>query len=76
MRAAGVNRPDIIQRLGMYPPPPGAPETMGLEVAGEVAVAAGALEGGRPGPVPAGAAGYADYAVVETRATSCRSPPA
>src|SRR5918993_4676235 len=41
VRAAGVNRPDILQRLGGYPPPPGSPETMGLEVAGEVAVAAG-----------------------------------
>ena len=37
MEAAGVNRPDIIQRMGLYPPPPGAPETLGLEVAGEVA---------------------------------------
>ena len=41
--AAGVNRPDILQRMGKYPPPPGTTETLGLEVAGEV-VAAG--EGG------------------------------
>jgi NADPH2:quinone reductase len=34
--AAGVNRPDILQRLGGYPPPAGAPLTPGLEVAGEV----------------------------------------
>lgn len=34
--AAGVNRPDTIQRMGLYPPPPGAPATPGLEVAGEV----------------------------------------
>ena len=34
--AAGVNRPDILQRQGGYPPPKGAPETPGLEVAGEV----------------------------------------
>jgi NADPH2:quinone reductase len=34
--AAGVNRPDTFQRMGLYPPPPGAPETPGLEVAGEV----------------------------------------
>ena len=33
--AAGVNRPDTIQRMGLYPPPPGSPETPGLEVAGE-----------------------------------------
>lgn len=34
--AAGVNRPDILQRRGMYPPPPGAPSIPGLEVAGEI----------------------------------------
>jgi NADPH2:quinone reductase len=40
--AAGVNRPDILQRYGKYPPPPGAPDTLGLEVAGAVvAVSAG-----------------------------------
>src|SRR5919202_2526163 len=39
--AAGVNRPDVSQRKGEYPPPPGASPVIGLEVAGEV-VAAGA----------------------------------
>lgn len=34
--AAGVNRPDLTQRAGFYPPPPGAPETLGLEVAGVI----------------------------------------
>ena len=34
--AAGVNRPDTIQRMGLYPPPPGAPATPGLEIAGTV----------------------------------------
>jgi putative PIG3 family NAD(P)H quinone oxidoreductase len=43
--AAGVNRPDVLQRRGMYPPPPGAPDILGLELAGEV-VAAG--EGAEP----------------------------
>ncbi|HST36631.1 MAG TPA: alcohol dehydrogenase catalytic domain-containing protein, partial [Allosphingosinicella sp.] len=38
--AAGVNRPDVLQRRGLYPPPPGAPSIPGLEVAGDV-VAAG-----------------------------------
>ncbi len=38
--AAGVNRPDIVQRRGLYPPPPGAPDILGLEIAGEV-IAAG-----------------------------------
>src|SRR4029453_4233865 len=32
--AAGVNRPDVLQRKGGYPPPPGAPDTLGLEIAG------------------------------------------
>ena len=41
VRAAGVNRPDVLQRQGLYPPPKGAPETLGLEAAGEVVVAAG-----------------------------------
>jgi len=35
--AAGVNRPDVMQRQGNYPPPPGAPDIPGLEIAGEVA---------------------------------------
>src|SRR5215831_13490837 len=34
--AAGVNRPDVMQRMGLYPPPPGAPDIPGLEMAGEV----------------------------------------
>ena len=36
VKAAGVNRPDVLQRQGAYPPPPGAPATPGLEIAGEV----------------------------------------
>ncbi len=39
--AAGVNRPDVMQRKGLYPPPPGAPEIPGLEITGEI-VALGA----------------------------------
>ena len=41
VRAAGVNRADLLQRLGRYPPPPGEPETIGLEIAGEVEHPAG-----------------------------------
>jgi putative PIG3 family NAD(P)H quinone oxidoreductase len=37
VEAAGVNRPDVMQRQGLYPPPPGAPDIPGLEIAGEVA---------------------------------------
>ncbi len=39
--AAGVNRPDVMQRMGLYPPPAGAPDIPGLEIAGEI-VALGA----------------------------------
>jgi NADPH:quinone reductase len=38
--AAGVNRPDVLQSKGLYPPPPGAPDILGLEIAGEVVAAA------------------------------------
>jgi len=36
MHAAGVNRPDVLQRMGFYPPPPGTTDIPGLEVAGEI----------------------------------------
>ena len=36
VHAAGINRPDILQRSGGYPPPPGASEILGLEVSGEI----------------------------------------
>jgi putative PIG3 family NAD(P)H quinone oxidoreductase len=43
--AAGVNRPDVLQSRGLYPPPPGAPDILGLELAGEVvAVGEGAAD--------------------------------
>lgn len=67
VRAAGVNRPDILQRLGGYPPPPGAPQTLGLEVAGEVAKAAGRWKVGDRVCALLGGGGYAEYAVVEAR---------
>ncbi len=68
--AAGVNRPDLIQRMGFYPPPPGAPTTMGLEVAGEVAaVGEGAPRWKVGDKVVAllGGGGYAQYALVDAR---------
>ena len=67
VRAAGINRPDIIQRMGGYPPPPGSPETMGLEVAGEIAVAAGRWKVGDKVCALLGGGGYADYAVCDAR---------
>jgi NADPH:quinone reductase len=64
--AAGVNRPDVLQRKGGYPPPPGAPLTPGLEVAGEVVALGEGTKRFRVGDkvcalVPGG--GYAEYCV-------------
>jgi len=67
VRAAGVNRPDIIQRLGFYPPPPGSPETMGLEVAGDVVVGAGRWKAGDRVCALLGGGGYAQFAVCDAR---------
>ena len=64
--AAGVNRPDILQRMGGYPPPAGAPLTPGLEVSGEVVALGQEVSRYRLGDhvcalVPGG--GYAEYCV-------------
>ena len=70
VRAAGVNRPDLLPRQGRYPPPPGAPETLGLEVAGEVdQIGEGVSRWSVGDPVCAllGGGGYAEYAVVDAR---------
>jgi NADPH2:quinone reductase len=67
VRAAGVNRPDLLQRGGNYPPPPGAPQTLGLEVAGEVVVASGRWREGDRVCALLGGGGYAQYACVDTR---------
>jgi putative PIG3 family NAD(P)H quinone oxidoreductase len=70
VKAAGVNRPDIVQRKGHYPAPPGAPETLGLEAAGVVEAVGPGAERWRVGdPVTAllGGGGYAQYAVVDAR---------
>ncbi|MDQ4137034.1 MAG: NAD(P)H-quinone oxidoreductase [Pseudomonadota bacterium] len=70
--AAGVNRPDVVQRQGHYPPPPGAPDILGLEIAGEVvAMGPGAsrFPVGTPVMALVAGGGYAEYAVVhETNA--------
>lgn len=66
--AAGVNRPDIAQRIGNYPPPPGAPSIPGLEVAGEVVrVGDGVMPEylGQPMCALLGGGGYAEYAVAD-----------
>ena len=63
--AAGVNRPDILQSKGLYPPPPGAPDILGLEIAGEVVEAGGGAEGlvGRNICALVAGGGYAEYCV-------------
>src|SRR4051812_12234911 len=65
--AAGVNRPDIMQRLGKYPPPPGASDVLGLEIAGTVERTGAAVTRWRAGDrvcaLVAGG-GYADYCPV------------
>ena len=70
VRAAGVNRPDILQRKGKYPPPPGAPDILGLEVAGEIAAVGSGVDRWAPGDRACallGGGGYAEYAVVDAR---------
>ena len=69
VRASGVNRPDVLQRLGHYPPPPGASDLPGLEVAGVIESgdaaalqAAGLAVGDRVCALVAGG-GYAEYCV-------------
>jgi putative PIG3 family NAD(P)H quinone oxidoreductase len=63
--AAGVNRPDLLQRMGKYPPPPGASDILGLEVAGTIVAvgldAEGWREGDRVCALLAGG-GYAQFA--------------
>jgi len=75
--AAGVNRPDVLQRRGQYPPPPGASDLPGLEVAGEVAALGPGVEAWRVGDrvtaLLAGG-GYAEYAVAP--APQCLPVPA
>ncbi len=69
VRASGVNRPDVLQRSGAYPPPPGASDLPGLEVAGVIEsgdaaamAAAGFRVGDRVCALVAGG-GYAEYCV-------------
>ena len=73
--AAGINRPDILQRRGLYPPPPGAPDILGLELAGEVVEAgrnAEQLVGQKVCALVAGG-GYAEYCVAP--AGTCLAVP-
>jgi len=60
---AGVNRPDVLQRLGRYPPPPGAPDIPGLEIAGTVVAAGEGAEAliGQPVCALVAGGGYARH---------------
>jgi NADPH2:quinone reductase len=68
--AAGLNHADLSQAKGNYPPPPGAPETLGMEVSGEVAELGAGVSDWRVGDhvcalIPGG--GYAEFAVSSTK---------
>ncbi|MBC8017757.1 MAG: alcohol dehydrogenase catalytic domain-containing protein, partial [Verrucomicrobia bacterium] len=61
-----INRPDIVQREGKYPPPPGDSEILGLEVAGEIEEMGAGVSGWQKGDrvmTLVGGGGYAEYAV-------------
>ena len=68
VEAAGINRPDVVQREGRYPPPPGAPDILGLEIAGRCRRRRAQKPHDFPSATPVMAlvpgGGYADYAVV------------
>ena len=77
VEAAGVNRPDIAQRQGTYPPPPGASPLLGLEVAGEVVALGTDASGYRIGDkvcALTNGGGYAEYCTAP--ATQCLPWPA
>jgi putative PIG3 family NAD(P)H quinone oxidoreductase len=66
VEAAGLNRPDLMQRAGLYPPPPGAPLTLGLEAAGEIVEVGHGVSRWHVGDkVTAllGGGGYAEFAI-------------
>jgi putative PIG3 family NAD(P)H quinone oxidoreductase len=75
--AAGVNRPDVLQRLGQYPPPPGASDIPGLEVAGRVEAVGSAVRGWHVGDAVmalVAGGGYAEFCAVP--APQCLPVPA
>lgn len=75
--AAGVNRADLLQRMGFYPPPPGVSEIIGLEVSGHIAELGPGVDGfeiGDPCVALLAGGGYAESVVVE--AGQVTGPPA
>jgi putative PIG3 family NAD(P)H quinone oxidoreductase len=76
VRAAGVNRPDVMQRKGQYPPPPGAPDIPGLEIAGDVVAVGGNVTRWKIGDkicALVSGGGYAEYCVTD-EATALPAP--
>ena len=68
--AAGVNGPDLMQRKGLYPPPAGAPDLLGLEVSGTIVAAGGQVERWSVGDkitALTNGGGYAEYCTVDAR---------
>lgn len=69
VHAAGVNRPEVLQRKGFYPPPPGASDVPGLECAGEIAAVGDAVKGWAPGDRVCAlltGGGYGEYAIADS----------
>jgi putative PIG3 family NAD(P)H quinone oxidoreductase len=72
VKAAGVNRPDVLQRLGVYPPPKGASDLLGLEVAGHVVARGPGAERYKDGDAVCAltnGGGYAEFCVAPESAT-------
>lgn len=68
--AAGINRPDVMQRMGGYPPPPGASDVLGLEISGHVVEVGSEITRYTVGDAVmalVASGGYAEYAVVDER---------
>jgi putative PIG3 family NAD(P)H quinone oxidoreductase len=77
VRAAGINRPDVLQRQGSYPPPKGASDLLGLEIAGDVVATAPGVTRFRNGDAVAAlvnGGGYAEYALA-AETTALPKPP-
>ena len=77
VEAAGVNRPDVMQRQGLYPPPPGASDIPGLEVAGRIAAVGAGVQAwsvGEPCAALVAGGGYASHCIAP--APQCLPIPA
>src|SRR6185295_17591346 len=78
--AAGVNRPDVMQRMGLYPPPPGAPDIPGLEIAGEIVALGSGVKRWKTGDrimALVSGGGYAEYCLAhESHALPVSALPA